>query len=110
MSMKNIILLSIAEVLGDFGFKTFARTGAKTSFAQGSLGYVAVIYFLIKSLREGNVLYVNGMWDGISAVIESVAAYIILGERLSRPSEYAGLALIILGIFVLHAPQGSIPY
>jgi len=110
MSVKNIILLSFAEVFGDFGYKAFARTGTKASFAQGSLGYVAVIYFLIKSLKEGNVLYVNGMWDGISAIIESVAAYLILGERLNRPSEYAGLVFIIAGILMLHAPAGSIPY
>jgi len=110
MSLRNIILLSFAEVFGDFGYKAFARTGTKASFAQGSLGYVAVIYFLIRSLKEGNVLYVNGMWDGISAIIESVAAYIILGERLNRPSEYVGLVLIIAGILMLHAPEGSIPY
>jgi len=110
MSLRNIFLLSFAEVFGDFGYKAFARTGTKASFAQGSLGYVAVVYFLIKSLKQGNVLYVNGMWDGISAIIESVAAYIILGERLNRPSEYAGLALIIVGILMLHAPEGSIPY
>ena len=110
MSMLNIILLSFAEVFGDFGYKTFARTGTTASFAQGSLGYVGVIYFLIKSLRQGNVLYVNGMWDRMSAVIESVAAYFILGERLTRPIEYMGLVLVIMGMFMLHAPPGAIPY
>jgi multidrug transporter EmrE-like cation transporter len=110
MSVKNIVLLSFAEVLGDFGFKNFARTGAKASFAQGSLGYVAVIYFLIKSLKQGNVLYVNGMWDGMSAIIESLAAYLILGERLHGTAQYAGLALVIAGILLLHAPDGAIPY
>lgn len=110
MSNLNIILLSIAEVFGDFGYKTFARTGTKASFAQGSLGYVGVIYFLIKSLRQGNVLYVNGMWDGVSAIIESLAAYIILGERLKGPIQYAGLVFVIIGILMLHAPAGAIPY
>lgn len=110
MSMLNIFLLSFAEVFGDFGFKTFARTGAKASFAQGSLGYVGVIYFLIKSLRQGNILYVNGMWDGMSAVIESLAAYLILGERLHGTAQYAGLGLVIAGILLLHAPDGAIPY
>jgi len=109
MATPDIIMLSIAEVLGDFGFKSFARTGSKAAFTQGSLGYVAVIYYLIRSLRVGNVLYVNGMWDGVSAVIESVAAYLILGERLTRPIEYAGLAFIIMGVFMLHAPPGAIP-
>jgi hypothetical protein len=41
------------------------------------------------------------MWDGVSAVVESVAAYFILGDRLSSPKEYAGIVLVILGIFLL---------
>jgi len=110
MSVFDISALSIAEIVGDFGFKAFARTGTGASFAQGTLGYVAVIYFLIRSLKVGNVLYVNGMWDGVSAVLETIAAYIILGERLNRPIEYLGLIAIIAGIFMLHAPDGAIPY
>ena len=110
MSLVNIGLLSLSEIIGDFGFKNFARTGKTSAFAQGSLGYVAVIYFLITSLKQGNVLYVNGMWDGVSAILETVAAFLILGERLSRPVEYFGLLLIIAGIFMLRAPDGKIPY
>jgi len=110
MSNLDVVLLSIAEIFGDFGFKSFARGGGLPGFAQGALGYVGVIYFLIRSLRVGNVLYVNGMWDGVSAVLETIAAYFILGERLNRPIEYVGLLAIIVGIFLLHAPEGAIPY
>jgi len=110
MSLKTIALLSLAEIVGDFGFKGFARTGTTGALAQGSLGYVAVAYFLIQALKTGNVLYVNGMWDGISAILESVAAYLILGERLQGPIQYAGLAVIIMGILMLHAPKGQIPF
>ena len=110
MSNLDIGLLSIAEIVGDFGFKSFARGGGATAFAQGALGYVGIIYFLIRSLRIGNVLYVNGMWDGVSAVLETLAAYFLLGERLNRPIEYLGLVAIIAGIFMLHAPAGQIPY
>ena len=110
MSNFDIAALSIAEIFGDFGFKAFARTGTGLSFAQGSIGYIGIVYFLIRSLRVGNVLYVNGMWDGVSAVLESLAAYFILGERLNRPIEYIGLVAIIAGIFMLHAPPGLIPY
>jgi len=108
--MLNILLLSVAEIFGDFGYKAFARTGGKAAFMQGTAGYVAVVFFLIKSLKQGNVLYVNGMWDGVSAALESVAAYLILGERLKRPIEYVGLVLIIVGILMLHAPKGKIPF
>jgi hypothetical protein len=108
--MSKILLLSLSEIVGDFGYKSFARTGTPGAFAQGTVGYIGVIYFLIKSLKEGNVLYVNGMWDGVSAAIESVAAYLLLGERLTKPIEYIGLFLIIVGILMLHAPKGKIPF
>jgi len=110
MSWADLTALSVAEIIGDFGLKDFARSGSMKGFGQGLLGYTGIIYFLIRSLKVGNVLYVNGMWDGISTVLESLAAYFLLGERLKRPIEYAGLAAIILGIFLLHAPEGKIPF
>jgi len=110
MSLFDLSVLSVAEVVGDFGFKSYARTGSTNGFIQGVIGYVGVIYYLIRCLREGNVMYVNGMWDGVSAVFESIAAYFFLGERLNRPIEYAGLVFVIAGLFMLHAPDGKIPY
>lgn len=110
MSLATITALSLAETVGDFGFKAFARTGGALSFMQGSTGYVVTLFFLIKSLKSGNLLYVNGMWDGVSALLGSLAAYFILGERLTNPSEYAGLIFVIIGIFMLRAPDGKIPF
>lgn len=103
MSVANIALMSIAEIFGDFKYKAFARTGGAGNFAAGSAGYIVVIYLLIKSLREGNVMYVNGMWDGISCLLEATAAYLILGERLNTPKQYIGLGFIIVGLFILHS-------
>ena len=64
-------------------------------------GYIGVIYFLIKCLRTSSLLYINGMWDGISAIIESVAVMLFLGERLDNWKQYSGLIMIILGLFLL---------
>jgi multidrug transporter EmrE-like cation transporter len=72
--------------------------------AYGILGYVGVIYFLIASLKGSNVLMVNAAWDGISALIESAAAFVILGERFSDPNQYIGLGLIVSGLFFLKIP------
>jgi len=108
MSLTNIGLMSIAEIVGDFGFKGVARQGGVNNWAAGIGGYIAVIYFLIQSLKVGNVTYVNGMWDGVSAILETLAAIIIFGERLNTTSQYIGLAFIICGIFFLKA--GGIPY
>lgn len=101
MSTFDLSMLSIAEIFGDFKFKDFARLGGWENFTQGLAGYAGVIFFLIRSLRVGNVMYVNGMWDGVSAVLETAAAFFILGERLNTKWQYVGLCLLIVGLFLV---------
>jgi multidrug transporter EmrE-like cation transporter len=104
MSLYSIGLLSITEVLGDFALKKYANEGGVTYLAYGLLGYAGVVYFLVQSLRGSSVLMVNAAWDGISAFIESVLAFIVLGERFSDPNQYIGVGLIIVGLVFLKMP------
>ena len=104
----NLLLLCLVEVYGDFKFKVYARSSANTSeseitklFIQGCAGYAGVIYFLIRMLMQKDVIWVNAMWDGSSALIETLFAYFMYGERLNHSVNYAGLALIVLGLFML---------
>ena len=108
MSLLDVSALSISEIVGDFGFKGVARFGDINSWLTGIGGYIGVIYFLIRSLRVGNVLYTNAAWDGISAVLESLFAFFIAGERLTNPVQYMGVVFIIAGLFALKC--GAIPY
>ena len=101
-------MLSASEIIGDFGFKGVARNPTIANWSAGFIGYVGVIYFLIKSLETGNVMYTNGMWDGISAIISTIAAFFIFGERLNSPVQYVGLCVVIVGIMLLKS--GGIPY
>lgn len=105
MSLLRVGILSVVEVFGDFMLKDYATTGAVSKLGLGVLGYVGVVIALIWSFHTGNVLLVNGMWDGMSALIESVAAYLILGDRLTNPYQYTGLAMTIIGVFMLKWEQ-----
>jgi multidrug transporter EmrE-like cation transporter len=49
-------------------------------------------------------MMVNAAWDGVSALIETFAAYFILGERLADPNQYIGIGLIVFGLFFLKIP------
>lgn len=104
MSYQDIIPLCITEIIGDFGFKEFANNGGFTNFATGTIGYIGVIYYLIRSLQGSQILLVNAAWDGFSALIESIAAIILLGESFDDPYKYLGIGLIILGLFFLKLP------
>lgn len=101
MSLTDIVLLSTVEVFGDFNLRWYAETNKPVFLGGGIVGYIGVVYYLIAALRTGNVLYVNGMWDGVSSVIESLAAYYVLGDRLDRFENYLGLVLVVVGIFLM---------
>jgi len=40
----------------------------------------------------------------MSALIESVAAFVVLGERFESKSQYVGVVFIILGLYLLKIP------
>lgn len=100
----NIGGIILSEILGDFALKEYAKQSLMSSLFIGIFGYIGVIVFLIRSLRQSQILYVNAMWDGWSALIESLAAIILLGERFDDPRKYFGVALIVAGIFFLRSP------
>ena len=96
-----IWLLSAIEIYGDFAFRFYAQTNSNGWLFQGIIGYIGVVYFLIQSFRYNNVLYVNNMWDGASSIIESIAAYVLLGDRLKKPTQYVGIIMIMLGMYLV---------
>ena len=107
MSYYDIGLLCLTEIVGDFGFKEFANKGGLKNFLVGTTGYIGVVYSLIRSLQGSQVLLVNAAWDGLSALIESIAAIIVLGEKFDDPWKYFGIFLIVLGLFFLKMPVVS---
>ena len=96
-----VVALSTVEVYGDFSLRFYAQTNKLIWLVHGIVGYIGVVGLLIASFRFKNVLYVNGMWDGVSGVIESVMAYVLLGDRFEKTSEYVGLGLVIVGVVLM---------
>jgi multidrug transporter EmrE-like cation transporter len=68
---------------------------------------MVMIFLLISSLKRGNIIFTNGMWDGISAIVTTVAAFVLFKERLSNAFQWGGLVLIIVGCVLLSV--GEIP-
>jgi multidrug transporter EmrE-like cation transporter len=107
MSLKQLVLLSIVEVIGDFSYKQFANHGGVMPFLSGSLSYIGVVYMLIVSLQNSTLLMVNAGWDGISGILESICAYIFLGERFTYVSQYFGILFIMFGLYLLKIPTNK---
>lgn len=102
MSLYNVIIISLFEIAGDFSFEQYANTEKLSSLGWGVTWYAVMIFFIIKALKQRNILFMNASWDGVSAVLETLAAMIILGETLRSTNEYIGLGLIIAGLYFMY--------
>ena len=106
---QTLVWLAIVEIIADFALENYANTGNLATGLLGATGYVGVVALLVQSLRGSTILYVNGMWDGISSLAESLAAFVFLGERFTRWEQYLGLGLTLVGLFLLKSRPGDSP-
>lgn len=102
-----IFLASLTEYFGDASFKSYARLSSLPYLFSGVFFYILLILFLIHILSFSNVLQMNIQWDALSVILESILAYILLGEVLSEPSQYVGFTFIILGLIIMNMGKSS---
>jgi multidrug transporter EmrE-like cation transporter len=96
-----VFFLAAVEVFADFNLRWYAESGSMLNLLSGVGGYGGVIALLLESFKYNNVLYVNGLWDGISGLVESAAAYYILGDRLKNTEQYIGLIMTVAGVALM---------
>ena len=104
MSVPQIFSLAAIEIVGDYGLKEYANKGNWHYLATGIVGYILVVIMLIISLQGSTLLLVNNAWDGASSILESIFAFVILGERFNNYLQYLGVVFIISGMFLLKIP------
>ena len=98
MTLFNVVLMTIAEIYGNYNLQNFAASRKSKHLLLGLMGYVGVIYYLIQSFGHGNMLWVTTMWEGMIIVLGSAFAFFYLGERFTHPVQYMG---ILLGIIAM---------
>ncbi len=104
MSLAQITGLSLVEIIGDTGVKLFANNGGIVNLGIGILGYIGVFIMLIVSLQGSQLMMVNVAWDGLNGLITTIYSFFVLGERFEDGSQYFGIILILLGVYLLKVP------
>jgi hypothetical protein len=102
-----VILLCLVEFVGDINFKFYARNNTNLNLIVGLFAYSVLIFILIKLFKHSNLIFTNGMWDGISSIISVLLAYFLFHERLNNKFQWLGLLLTIVGTVLLTV--GKIP-
>jgi multidrug transporter EmrE-like cation transporter len=104
MSLPQILALSFTEIIGDTALKQYANDQGNLYLGIGIAGYIGVVILLIITLQESSLLMVNNAWDGTSSLLESIFAYVVLGERFDNYLQYFGAFSIVIGLYLLKIP------
>ena len=93
MTILNVCLMSCAEIFANMHLQKFASNKVLRNLVLGILGYIGVLFFLVRSFGHGNMLWVTTMWEGMIIVMSATFAYFYLGERLNHVAQYIGILL-----------------
>lgn len=112
MNLTFIVIMicaALLEYVGDSNFKLYARSSNNNNLLLGVGAYVIMMYLIIEILRNySNVMYMNGIWDALSIILETLLAYIFLKETLSNNYQVAGFMFVIIGVILMNI--GDIPF
>lgn len=102
MSLIHVFAMSCAEIYGNTNLKLFTQTNSHRHLMGGILGYIGVIFFLIKSLMGGGLMYVSIMWEAMITILGSLVAYFYLNERFDHWVQYLGVVMALLAMGLVH--------
>jgi len=105
--LTEITTASLVEYVGDVSFKIYARLNSHWYLLLGIISYIILVYMLIHILKYSNVLQMNIQWDAMSVILESLLAYMLLGEVFSDPLQWFGFFLIVTGLIVMNLGKTS---
>lgn len=105
--LGQITFASIIEYIGDSSFKMYVRLKSNWFLLLGVIAYIILIFQLINILKYSNVMQMNIQWDAMSVILETLFAYLLLGEVLSEPSQWIGFLLIVSGLIVMNLGKSS---
>lgn len=104
-----IILASLLEYIGDSNFKLFAKSSNNKYLSIGVVAYVLMVFVIIEILKNySNVMYMNGIWDATSIILETLLAYFFLKETLDNQYQLLGFVFVVIGVILMNV--GNIPF
>jgi len=106
MSYLYLSFAIVAEVIA-----TTALTASQGLTRPGpvvvmALGYAVAFVFLALSLKSIPVGVAYAIWSGAGVVLITCIGWVLFRQTL-EPQAIAGIALIVLGVFVLHLSRAG---
>ena len=101
-----LLLAIVTETVGTMALQAseqFSRIGPSLVVV---LGYAASFYFMALTLKVMPVGIVYAIWSGLGMVLIAGLGYVMFGQKLDFAA-MAGIALILVGVLVIHVYSDS---
>jgi len=102
MLLFNVACMSCSELFANTNLLKYAKNKEMINLLLGILGYIGVIYFLIKCFNHGNLTRVTLFWEAFIVIMSTLIGYFFLEETMSHPLEYLAIVLILVAIVCMH--------
>lgn len=99
----------VAEVAGTTALKWSDGMSKAIPSLVVIVAYSVAFYSLSLALRTINVGIAYAIWAGVGMVLIAILGAIVFNERLDLAA-YAGIGLIIAGVFVLNVVSSAAPH
>ncbi|MCG3267630.1 multidrug efflux SMR transporter [Yoonia sp. I 8.24] len=96
-----LIIAVIAETIGTSALQASAQFTRFWPSVVVVVAYAASFYLLALALKVIPVGILYAMWSGLGIVLIAGIGYVVFGQKLDLPA-VIGLALILIGILVIH--------
>lgn len=99
MTLLLVLAMTSAELFGNAHLKWFADNKKNHHLIFGILAWAAVLFFLVKTLENSNMMWTCIMWEAMIVIGGAITAYIFFGEKFTHWVQWLGL-LFALGAAV----------
>lgn len=96
-----LVLAIIGEMIAINFLKASEEFTKPIPTLMGMAGYVCTFYFLMLALRVIPVGIAYAIWAGVGIIMITIGAYYLYEQVLDIPA-LVGIALILLGVVVIH--------
>ncbi len=96
-----LVLAVIAETIGTTALQASQQFSRFWPSAVVVVAYGLAFYLLAVTLRFMPVGIAYAIWSGLGIVLIALIGFVVFGQRLDVPA-VIGLALIIVGILIIH--------
>jgi drug/metabolite transporter (DMT)-like permease len=100
--IPQILAMGAAETYGNYNLKNYAFSNNKYQLFKGLFAWSLVLYLLVMSFRNHNMMHVSMMWEFSITLFTVLTAYFVMGERFTDWKQWLGVLIIFMGAWLIH--------